>query len=176
MSGLGWFHVVLSVLALASGLLVALSKKGTLFHARMGWVYVVSMVGVNVTALCIYRLLGHLGPFHVAAVLSLITIVVGLVAAVRKAPRPRWIEMHAFWMSGSYVGLCAAAVAEVATRTGWLPFWWSVAVASAIVIGAGFMIIGARVPAAIAVIRNSPARVTGSRTRRSASPASRHCL
>jgi hypothetical protein len=38
--------------------------------------------------------------------------------------------LHAYFMSGSYVGLIAALAAEILTRTPWLPFFSAVAFAS----------------------------------------------
>ena len=45
------------------------------------------MVGLNVTALSIYRLTGVFGPFHWAALFSLATIVAGVVPVRRRPNR-----------------------------------------------------------------------------------------
>jgi uncharacterized membrane protein len=63
-------HIILALAAMIAGLLVLRASKRTRWHRRVGWAYVGSMVGLNATALCIYRLNGRFGPFHVAAVLS----------------------------------------------------------------------------------------------------------
>ena len=77
----GALHVALALVALVSGFVVIVMRKGTLRHRRIGWVYAVSMLGLNVTALLIYRLFGRFGPFHIAALLSLLTIVAGLITS-----------------------------------------------------------------------------------------------
>ena len=136
MSPLGAAHVVLAVSALVAGAAVALGRKGTSFHRRAGWTYLASMVGVNVTALSIYRLFGSFGPFHWAAAFSLATIAAGLVPVRRRANR-YWLWRHAYWMSGSYVGLWAAAVAETLTRSRALPFWWLVSIGTVVTMVAG---------------------------------------
>ena len=88
-------HIGLAVAALIAGLLVTLAPKGTRYHSRVGWVYAGSMVGVNASALWLYRLTGQFGPFHVAALLSLGTIVVGVRLAWSRKPVGRWVRYHA---------------------------------------------------------------------------------
>lgn len=145
MNWLGRVHLGLAIGALLLGLLVVIGPKGTRRHRKVGQGYVAAMIGLNVTALMIYRLFGHFGPFHVAAVISLLTVVAGFISARRRS-RDRWVEAHAYWMSWSYVGLLAAAVSEALTRIPESPFWWMVALATAAVIGAGALVIYRRVP------------------------------
>ena len=125
MSPLGLIHTVAALAGLAVGAAVLFTRKGTRRHRQLGWAYVVSMLLLNVTALLIYRLFGRLGPFHVGAVFSLLTVVAGTVAAIgarraraRRTPveRARALERHYQFMTWSYVGLAAAAVSEIATR------------------------------------------------------------
>lgn len=141
MSTVGLFHTLTAVVALASGAAVLLRGKGTRWHRRAGWVYVASMLLLNASAMMIYRLFGGFGPFHVAALLSLATVLAGIVVAVRRRPRGKWIETHYYWMTFSYVGLVAAAFAEVATRVPTAPFWPAVVVASVAIIGIGYWMI-----------------------------------
>jgi uncharacterized membrane protein len=148
MPAIGVLHVALAILALLAGATVALLPKGEPAHRRLGWVYVVSMVGVNLTALSIYRLLGVFGPFHWAAAFSLMTVVAGIIPVRRRTNR-FWIWRHAYWMTGSYVGLWAAAVAETVTRTSVLPFWSMVGLASAVVMGLGMALMFTLVPRAV---------------------------
>jgi len=156
----GWLHLALALAALLFGLVVSLTAKGTAAHRRWGWAYAASMLGVNLSALVIYRLLGHFGPFHAAALFSLMTVVVGIVPARRRSNR-WWLRQHAYWMSGSYVGLWAAAVAETATRTSVLPFWWMVLACTLAVMVGGAWLIATRVP--LAIERLKPARGRPSR-------------
>jgi len=154
MNWLGWFHLGAAASGLVTGLLVAMARKGTVYHRRMGWAYVVSMLAVNLSALMIYRLLGHFGPFHAAALFSLASIGFGAIPAIRRAPRGRWLHIHAYWMSGSYVGLWAAAVAETFSRTQIFPFWWAVLAGTMVVSGIGVATIIRRVPVAFARMKN----------------------
>lgn len=156
MTSLGWFHTACALVALGSGAAVLMRRKGTPGHRRMGWVYVASMLLLNGTALMIYRLFGTFGPFHVAAVFSLVTVVGGIVPAVRRRPAS-WLERHYRWMAGSYVGLCAATVAEVATRMPGFRFWWAVMVSTLAVVVVGAMLIRRRASTVLAPFRAAPA-------------------
>lgn len=149
MNALGLFHTVCALVALGSGAAVVLRRKGTRSHRRLGWVYVASMLALNGTALMIYRLFGGFGPFHAAAIASLVTVVAGAVPAYRRKPA-NWLEHHYAWITWSYVGLCAATVSEVATRVPGFRFWWAVVVGTFIVIGVGAILIRRNQAAAIA--------------------------
>lgn len=144
---LGLFHVASAVAALLSGAWVALNRKGTRTHRRWGWVYAGSMVAVNLSALMIYQLTGRFGPFHVAAIFSLVTVVAAIIP-VRLRP-VRWVPRHAYWMSGSYIGLLAALAAETTTRVESLPFWATAWWTSVVVCAVGFGVMAARVPKAV---------------------------
>lgn len=144
MSTLGWFHTAAAVAALVAGAAVLLRGKGTRSHRRLGWTYVAAMIALNVTALAIYRLTGSFGPFHLAAVLSLASVAAGVIPAVRRTPAATWVERHYWWMTYSYLGLIAAAVAEVVTRVPGIDFWWTVVIASLAVFAVGAPIIRRR--------------------------------
>ena len=125
MTTLGWAHTATAVVALASGAAVLVAAKGTMRHRQLGWIYAASMLGLNGTALFIYRLFGGFGPFHAFAIVSLVGVLCGTASGImvrrhRRAreldARARAIEYHYAWMTWSYVGLVAAALSEVATR------------------------------------------------------------
>jgi uncharacterized membrane protein len=153
MNTLGGFHTVCALVAMASGAGVLLRRKGTRSHRRLGWTYVASMLALNGTALMIYRLFGGFGAFHAAAIASLVTVVAGAVSAYRR--KPGWLERHYAWMTWSYVGLWAAAVAEVGTRVPGFRFWWAVMVGSVAVIGIGAILIRRSQAAVLAPFRRA---------------------
>ena len=157
MNLLGLLHTGAAVVALGSGAVVLLQRKGTRTHRRIGWTYVASMVTLNVTALLIYRLFGVFGPFHVAALASLATLAAGVVTVVRRRPARNWVEHHYFWMAYSYLGLVAAGVAETATRTGVVDFWWAVLAATLVTFAVGSTMIRRRAGATLApFVRPTP--------------------
>ncbi|MBA2687969.1 MAG: DUF2306 domain-containing protein [Gemmatimonadaceae bacterium] len=140
MSTLGWIHTTFAVTAMVVGAVVVWRPKGTRSHRRLGWVYAVSMFGLNVTALMIYRLFGGFGPFHLAAIASLATLLGGMYFVIAR-PTKNWLALHYSFMSWSYVGLLAAAASEIGTRVKAFHFWWAVLIATALVIGGGAYLI-----------------------------------
>lgn len=113
---LSGFHIGTAISALVFGVCVLLTRKGTRLHRQFGYAYVFNMLGLSISALLIYRLTGHFGPFHAAALASLITLMAGFGAAYMRLPAGRWLALHYEFMSWSYVGLVAAAVSEATTR------------------------------------------------------------
>ncbi|MBD2756792.1 DUF2306 domain-containing protein [Spirosoma validum] len=141
-STLGLFHFISALLAMLSGAVVITKPKGGLFHRRIGYIYVSSMLLLNLTAFQIYHLFGRFGPFHALAIVSLFCLIGGIVPALLRQRIKNWIHWHYYFMNWSIVGLYAAFWAELFTRT--LPinqFWPIVLVASSITswIGAYFI-------------------------------------
>jgi uncharacterized membrane protein len=114
LSTLGAAHLASACVALALGAVVVLERKGTPSHRMMGAGYVLAMVLVNLTALSLYRLTGRFGLFHLLALVSLATIVWGMLAVLRR--RDGWLQTHYYSMAWSYVGLLAAACTESVLR------------------------------------------------------------
>lgn len=137
----GTFHLVASVSALTFGLWVLLIRKGTYLHKWLGYAYFFNMLGLNLSAFFTYRLTGHFGPFHGAAIASLITLIAGFVPAYLRYPRMGWLELHYEFMNWSYVGLVAAAVSEGLTRLPSSPFWGAVLAGSMTVFLVGGVLI-----------------------------------
>lgn len=146
MNYLGITHLIFAFFALGFGFSTLRKPKGTRLHRKIGWIYTVSMVGLNITALCIFRLFGGFGPFHWMALFSLATVIAAIVPAIRRKPANNWIETHAQLMCWSYVGLLAATAAEILTRVPGLDFWGAVIFASC-----GIILFGG-----IFIRRNSP--------------------
>lgn len=137
MDGLGVVHTALAIVALGIGWTVLSRRKGDRMHRTLGHLYVSCMCGVNLTSFGLRGLSGTWGPFHVAAVISLLTLLAGLVPVVTRRPRGRWFEMHAYFMAWSYIGLVAAAASETAVRLPGAPFWPGVAAGTALVMATG---------------------------------------
>ena len=112
----GVAHTWFAVASLILGIGVLVLRKGTELHRVLGIVYVLSLFGVNMTALTIYRVFGGFGAFHVLAVISLAILLTGFGAVYLRQPRHAWLQYHYYFMAWSYVGLCAAAGAELAVR------------------------------------------------------------
>jgi uncharacterized membrane protein len=135
------------------GAAVIFIRKGTREHRWIGLSYVAMMLGLNGTALLNYELYGRFGPFHWMVLASLATVVAGFVPTLRKAPG--WIYRHAYFMAWSYIGLMAAAVAEVASRVPGWSFGPSVIISSVVVIVVGVWMMQKTIPHIISAL---PAR------------------
>ncbi len=154
MPQIGPLHLVSAIAALVAGGWVLLRQKGTRNHRQVGYAYAASMLVLNVTALLIYRLTGSFGPFHVAALASLATLLAGIIPARRRLPAASWLDRHYFFMAWSYLGLVAAAIAETSTRAVAVyifdggpsrTFWLVVAGTTFLVVLAGGRVIRGRV-------------------------------
>ncbi len=106
-------HVLAAFSALLVGAAVLLSPKGTHRHRVIGSVYVAALVLVNVAALSLHRE-NAFGVFHALAVVSLVTIGVGLSPLVLGRRSPPAIATHAYCMAWSYAGLVAAGCGQLA--------------------------------------------------------------
>lgn len=112
---IGLLHLVFSLLAMVSGIWVLVTTKGTKDHRRIGYFYVVCMLGLNLSAFFIYHLFGRFGVFHWLAVVSLVTLALGVVPVIRKT-QPNYRVTHFIFMYWSVIGLYCAAVSEIFTR------------------------------------------------------------
>jgi uncharacterized membrane protein len=136
-SSTGTIHLIAAIISLITGTAVLALKKGTKIHIKMGYLYIASMIIVNITAFMIYRLFGSFGIFHYAALLSLATVIAGSVPAIWRIPQHSWITLHFSFMYWSVWGLYAAFAAEVLTRIPETPFLTMVGYATG-----GIMFIG----------------------------------
>ena len=121
-SGLtGTIHLIVSIIAMISGMMVLCRPKGTKGHKQVGYLYVVAMLLVNLTAFMIYRLFGGFGIFHFFAIVSLLTLLAGMYPILTRKGR-HYIFKHFNYMYWSVVGLYCAFCAELLTR---IPLFFS---------------------------------------------------
>lgn len=113
---IGFIHLIFSIFALIFGTWVLAAQKGTRTHRRIGYLYAVSMILLLVTAFMIYSLFGRFGVFHVAAIVSTITLAGGMVPVIWRMPKEGWLNLHFSFMYWSVFGLYAAFLAEMAVR------------------------------------------------------------
>ena len=89
------------------------------------------------TAFMIYRLFNGWGIFHYTTLVSLISIVLGMVPIWTKKPKNNWKYLHFTFMYWSVIGLYAAFAAETLVRIPKSPFYGMVGLATG-----GIMLIG----------------------------------
>ena len=128
MDASGITHITFGFASLVLGVGIFSSAKGTDLHRVLGALYVLSMFGLNLTALLIYHIFGRFGVFHVLALINLGLVLAGFGTVLLKRPRERWLRNHYYFMGWSYVGLWAATMTEITVRV----VGWSLGVAVAV--------------------------------------------
>jgi uncharacterized membrane protein len=154
----GQLHTALAVLALVAGGCIFPWAKGTRRHKIFGYTYATAMLGTTASAFAIYHLTGHFGVFHVAAVVSFLTLIAAMVPVLTRRPRGSWLYLHYKYTGWSYVGLLAAAASEAAVRLPSAPFWPAVAIGSALFFTAGGLLIARMTERTLAKVRHRAVR------------------
>jgi uncharacterized membrane protein len=111
-------HLVLAFTAIISGAVIVARKKGDLLHARLGKIFVASMVLVNLTAFSFLPKYGFT-IFQPLALWSLICVTLGYYFAAKK-PNKNWLVCHFYFITYAYAGVVAAALARIPLSFGLL--------------------------------------------------------
>jgi uncharacterized membrane protein len=77
---LGWFHTVMGIIALISGGFTLARFKEISLRTRSGQIYLLTTLMTAGTALAIFQR-GEFGPGHALAVMTLLALAIGTVAA-----------------------------------------------------------------------------------------------
>jgi len=77
---LGWFHTVLGIISLVSGVVTLTRYKEISWQTRSGQVYLAATLVTAGTALGIFQR-GEIGPGHALAIITLLALAIGTVAA-----------------------------------------------------------------------------------------------
>lgn len=136
----GLIHSIAGVIALITGTLILILKKGTKLHVSTGYVYVVSMLVLLVSSFMVYRLFDGWGIFHYASLVSSITLIVGMIPPIFMRHKSYWLRLHFTAMYWSVFGLWSAFIAEMSVRIPETSFMWMVGVAFGLVILIGVII------------------------------------
>ena len=99
-------HAVAAMAAFAVGVVQLSAPKGTLAHRTVGWLWVVLMLAVSISAFWIHqlRLWGPFSPIHLLAIFTLIMLPI----AVWNAHRHR-VRHHRIAMISIFVGALVVA-------------------------------------------------------------------
>ena len=143
MTATAQLHVATGLVALALGTIIVLGRKGTKRHVLIGRGFALAMLALNLSAFGIHRLYAF-GPFHVAAIFSLGTLVAGYWPIWRR--HPGWRDDHAYYMSWCYVGLLTGTAGEIFSRVPEWDFATSVTISCSLTVLAGAAVIHRRVP------------------------------
>lgn len=116
-------HTIGSALAVISGAIVLLRPKGTRFHVRTGYFYLISMMVCLFTSFFIFDLFGGFGVFHVMTIVSLVTLGLGMWYPIFGRRFKNWAIHHYMWMSYSYIGLIMAGGSHLFGVVPEWPWW-----------------------------------------------------
>jgi uncharacterized membrane protein len=82
-SPLGWFHTIIGIIALVTGVTSLIKYKVIKLEHRTSQIFLVCTLIAAVTALMIFAR-GAFGPAHALAILTLLALALGMVAAKTK--------------------------------------------------------------------------------------------
>lgn len=112
---ISWIHILSSIVALATGAMVLLAAKGTVFHKRAGYVFAIGLLLVNASAMCMYNLTGTFNFLHVFVLISLLSLFYGMWPVLRRKSE-NWLSRHVRGMTGAVLGVWAAGFTELTVR------------------------------------------------------------
>lgn len=112
---LGWFHTGMGVVALVSGGFTLARFKEILLQTRSGQLYLIATLITAVTALAIYQH-GMFGPAHVLAVMTLLALAVGTLAATTRLFGKLSRYLQAISYSATLLFHCIPAVTDALLR------------------------------------------------------------
>ena len=112
---LGWFHTAMGIIALISGGFTLARFKEITLQTRSGQIYLVTTLITAGTALAIFQR-GEFGPGHALAVMTLLALAVGTVAATTKlfGKFSRYLQALAY--SATLLFHCIPAVTDALMR------------------------------------------------------------
>ena len=111
MTSLGWFHTAMGIIALVSGGFTLAVFKEISLQTRSGQIYLATTLITAGTALAIFQR-GEFGPGHALAVLTLMALATGTVAATTKL-FGKWSRyMKALSYSATLLFHCVPAVTD----------------------------------------------------------------
>ncbi|MCZ6855903.1 MAG: hypothetical protein O7G86_18465 [Gammaproteobacteria bacterium] len=108
---LGWFHIVVGIVALYSGVFALARYREITLQSRSGQIYLVTTLITAGSALAIFQH-GEFGPGHALAVMTLLALAAGTVAAKTKLFGKLSRYVQAFSYSATLLFHCVPAVTD----------------------------------------------------------------
>ena len=108
---LGWFHTAMGIIALLSGGFTLTKFKEISLQTRSGRIYLTATLITAATALFIFQH-GEFGPGHALAVMTLLALVLGTVAATLKPFGKLSRHVQAISYSATLLFHCIPAVTD----------------------------------------------------------------
>lgn len=164
---IGGLHVAAALVALAVGLVVLRRRKGGAWHVALGRLFLVSMALVIVPVLFRYEDSGGPGPFHVLAVVSLVTTTLGQLSLRRRPRGSGAVAGHASFMTWSWIGVVTAGLAQLANRQWPEQSPWPVVATVALATALGLLCVPRYVAGQLSALRRRQEAVEAGPPRRS---------
>jgi len=108
---IGWFHIAMGIIALFSGGFTLARYKEISLQKRSGQIYLATTLITAGTALAIFQR-GEFGPGHALAVMTLVALAVGTVAATMKPFGKLSRHVQAVSYSATLLFHCIPAVTD----------------------------------------------------------------
>ncbi|MTI38594.1 DUF2306 domain-containing protein [Fulvivirga lutimaris] len=116
-SAVGGIHFFSAILGMTTGLFIFITKKGTQVHKRVGYVFIISLLTVNISSMFIYDFNnGSISVFHFLIPVSLLFLLYGTLPMFIKSLSKNKINKHIIGMNGAAIGLWAAGATEYFVR------------------------------------------------------------
>ena len=114
-TALGWFHTAMGIVALGSGAYTLVRFKEITLQTRSGQIYLVTTLITAATALAIFQH-GKFTPAHTLAILTLLALAVGTVAATTDLFGALSRYVRAVSYTGTLLFHCIPAVTDALLR------------------------------------------------------------
>jgi len=108
---IGWFHTAMGFLALVSGVFTLAKFKEISLHTRSSQIYLATTLITAGTALAIFQR-GEFGPGHALAVMTLLALAAGTVAATTNVFGAFSRYIQAISYSGTLLFHCIPAITD----------------------------------------------------------------
>ena len=108
---LGWFHIVMGVIALASGAFTLARFREITLQTRSGQIYLATTLITAGTALAIFQH-GTFGPGHALAIMTLLALATGMLAATTQLFGKLSRYVQALGFSATLLFHCIPAVTD----------------------------------------------------------------
>jgi uncharacterized membrane protein len=114
---IGLIHFISASIGLPLGLGIIFLKPGSKTHKQCGYIFIVVLVIVNVSAIFIHQMGARFGPFHILIPFSLYALFKGIKPFYTKMDKVQKLKFHIRGMLAAALGLWAAFFAELVART-----------------------------------------------------------
>ena len=107
-----FLHAIFAILAIPLGLVIFLNKKGTSNHKLLGWIWIVLLVIVSISAIFIQTLnSGQYSLIHLLIPFTLVSLIYAIwsIRMFKETKKINYRYSHRYTMIGLYLGALLVA-------------------------------------------------------------------